>query len=356
MPDTNNTAIPQIHSPLQNRGLRVVTDPDDDGTESPPSPGRLIPVTYSSMRRGQPSSHRALIPWTTNYDRALESAIEAFRRYFPSGSTNRFRWLSARVQVASGSVWADVTPQVFPVTVADDDVELRLNEEDDSELDVSILPIGHSLDAAKSQTYYEVGVITVGEMSVGKTMMYQYFTKKECMRQETLPQTNEVTPDFTNRLMTAQGELIKATLWDTAGQERFRAITRSYYNKAQGAFLLYNIADLDSFNRCADWLAEIRAHVDERTPIMLIGNQIDRESERAVSTSQGQNLAFQHNLLFIEVSAKCGTNVDYAFRRIVHEILSGLKARNELDCIRRTKNAPSVDINQAPPRPWWKCC
>ncbi|KAG9073837.1 hypothetical protein FRC06_011119, partial [Ceratobasidium sp. 370] len=142
---------------------------------------------------------------------------------------------------------------------------------------------------------------------------YQYFTKKESMRQGELSPTIAVVSDFTDRLMTAQGELIKATLWDT-GQERFRALTRS----AQGVFLLYNIANLDSFNQCADWLAEIRARVDERIPIMLIGNQLDRTAERAVSTGQAQNFAFQHNLLFTEVSAKCGTNVDYAFRRIVH--------------------------------------
>ncbi|KAG8737383.1 hypothetical protein FRC10_008261 [Ceratobasidium sp. 414] len=246
MPDLNNTIIPQMPPQPRNRDLRVVDgraglplNPRNISlsitpADPPSTQGRLIPVTYDSMRQGQPSSHRALIPWTTDYDvglhatsptirpynminlqTALESAKAAFQRYFPNGSTNRLRWLSARVQVADGNVWADVTPQVFPTTVAGAEVELRLSEEDDSELDVSILPIGHNLDAANSQAYYEIGVITVGESSVGKTMMHQYFTKKESLRQELLAQTQGVVPDFTNRLMTAQGELIKATLWDT---------------------------------------------------------------------------------------------------------------------------------------------
>ncbi|KAG8707992.1 Ras- protein Rab-14 [Ceratobasidium sp. 395] len=161
---------------------------------------------------------------------ALESVKAAFERYFPSGSTNRFRWFQARVQISSGSVWADITPQVFSSMVEDSEVELRLCEEADDKLDVCILPIGHNLSAAESQNYYDIKVITVGSMSVGKSMMHQYFTKKEEQRRDMLPPTLNVVPDITNRLMTAQGELVKATLWDTAGQERFRAMTQSFVN------------------------------------------------------------------------------------------------------------------------------
>ncbi|KAG8790294.1 Ras- protein Rab-11A [Ceratobasidium sp. 428] len=148
--------------------------------------------------------------------------------------------------------------------------------------------------------------------------------------------------------MTSRGELVKATLWDTAGQERFRSLTRSYYNKAQGVFLLYSVANSESFDRCMSWLTEIRANVDERVPIMLVGNQVDRTAERTVSTSQAQRFALQQNLLFIEVSAKYGTNVDYAFRRIIHEILSGLKDRNELDTFKEIKT-PRISPSEPPP-------
>ncbi|KAG9099255.1 hypothetical protein FRC06_005452, partial [Ceratobasidium sp. 370] len=330
MAGSNNARVPQTpEDPLEDP-LGVLKGAHDSGVKPFPSPpvspseppsytrSPFMAVTYCFTEHGQATSHTALIPRTTDYDAALESANAAFQRYFPTGSTNRFRWLSVRVQLSSGSVWADITPQVFSTMITDAEVELRLCEEADDKLDVSILPIGHNLSTADTQTYYHIKVITVGSMSVGKSMMHQYFTKREGQRQDTLPSTLHVVPDITNRLMTAQGELIRATLWDTAGQERFHAMTQSHYRRAHGVFLVYSIADLGSFNRCTEWLSEIRANVDESVPIMLIGNQVDRSAERVVQTSQGQGFALQHGLLFTEMSAKCGTNVDYAFRRLVH--------------------------------------
>jgi hypothetical protein len=105
-------------------------------------------VTYCPLE-GQASPHTALIPWTTNYEvrlsgipvlisiqpirmvqqTALGSAKEAFQRYFPSGSANRHRWLSTRVQTSSGITWADFSPQVFANVIEDIGVELRLCED-----------------------------------------------------------------------------------------------------------------------------------------------------------------------------------------------------------------------------------
>ncbi|KAG9126386.1 hypothetical protein FRC07_003601 [Ceratobasidium sp. 392] len=324
MDGLNNLRTSQSPSEQSARDpLGAIGTCDDDKPATPCDPpsysrSAYIAVTYYPVESDQ-HHHTALIPRTSDYDAALESAKAAFERYFPSGSTNRFRWFSARVQTSSGTVWADVTPQVFSSMVTDSEMEIRLCEEADDKLDVAVLPIGHSLSAAESQTYYDVKVITIGSMSVGKSMMHQYFTKKEEQRRDILPPTLNVVPDVTNRLMTAQGELVKATLWDTAGQERFHAMTQSHYRRAHGVFLVYSITDRRSFKQCKDWLSEIRANVEEEVPIMLVGNQIDRSAERAIPTSQGQFFALQHGLLFTEISAKCGTNVDYAFKRLVHE-------------------------------------
>ncbi|KAG8790295.1 hypothetical protein FRC12_012248 [Ceratobasidium sp. 428] len=104
-------------------------------------------MTYSSTKHGQPSSSRsALILWTADYDVALDSAKEVFQRHFPSGSTHYLRWLQVRVQTSGGDIWADVTPQVFATKVMHSEVELKLCEEENADLDVSILPIGHNLE------------------------------------------------------------------------------------------------------------------------------------------------------------------------------------------------------------------
>jgi Ras-related protein Rab-21 len=43
-------------------------------------------------------------------------------------------------------------------------------------------------------------------------------------------------------------------LQDTAGQERFHALGPIYYRDAQGAILVYDITDKDSFEKAQKWV------------------------------------------------------------------------------------------------------
>lgn len=337
------------------------------GTEAPFSPSlppysplsgksRLMTVTYCPPGRDEASPHTALIPWTGNYQLALSLAIETFKRYFPSGSANRHRWLTTRVQTSSGVTWADFSPHVFAHVVEDIGVELRLCEESAPKLDVSVLPIGH--EQTDVDVYYQFKIITVGQRSVGKSMMLQCFTKAEEDRKDTLASTVGPKMDIANRFLTAHGELVETILWDTAGQETFRAMSVPLYRGSNGVFLVYSIADRETFNECASWLTEIRKHVDEHVPVMLIGNQIDRIAERAVETSDVQAFALEHGLLFAEVSGKEGTNVDHAFQKLVHEVFNGLKTRDELYRFKKTKKGTRAGTVRpdAKPSRFGKCC
>ncbi|KFM83521.1 Ras-related protein Rab-18, partial [Stegodyphus mimosarum] len=64
---------------------------------------------------------------------------------------------------------------------------------------------------------------------------------------------------------------------DTAGSERFRTLTPSYYRGAQGAILVYDVTNRQSFQRLDQWLYELETY-STRTNIvkMLVGNKIDK--------------------------------------------------------------------------------
>jgi Ras-related protein Rab-2A len=47
--------------------------------------------------------------------------------------------------------------------------------------------------------------------------------------------------------------------------------------------------------------------------VMLIGNKSDLASKRAVSVEEGQQFAQEHNLIFLETSAKTADRVEEAF-------------------------------------------
>ena len=45
----------------------------------------------------------------------------------------------------------------------------------------------------------------------------------------------------------SDGSLVAINIVDTAGQERYRSLNKSYYNRADGCLLVYDITSKDSF-------------------------------------------------------------------------------------------------------------
>jgi len=116
------------------------------------------------------------------------------------------------------------------------------------------------------------------------------------------------------------GEMIKVQLWDTAGQDRYRTIAKNYYKGSHGILLLYDITKLNSFENIREWIKDIREEVYEKAIIFLIGNKIDKNDERVISTEQGEKLAKEYDLPFFEASAKSGENVDEIFKALYKRI------------------------------------
>ncbi|RHY88891.1 hypothetical protein DYB37_008848 [Aphanomyces astaci] len=82
----------------------------------------------------------------------------------------------------------------------------------------------------------------------------------------------------------ATNKMLKAQVWDTAGQERYRAMTRSHYRRADGALLVYDVADPESFDKLAGWLADLREMAgDSIKSILVLENKIDQLPDAVVS-------------------------------------------------------------------------
>jgi len=151
--------------------------------------------------------------------------------------------------------------------------------------------------------------IIIGDMGVGKSCLMRQFIDKKFMAD--CPHTIGV--EYGTRIIEVQGQKIKLQIWDTAGQERFRAVTRSYYRGAAGAIMVYDITRRTTFNHISSWLSEANNLASPNTILFLIGNKADLDASRDVTREEAEEFAKEHNLTFLETSAKTGENVEEAF-------------------------------------------
>uniref|UniRef100_A0A7S4FXU0 Uncharacterized protein n=1 Tax=Eutreptiella gymnastica TaxID=73025 RepID=A0A7S4FXU0_9EUGL len=171
---------------------------------------------------------------------------------------------------------------------------------------------------------YIFKVVLIGDSGVGKSNLLSRFTRNEF----NLESKSTIGVDFATRsLDTPDGKTIKAQIWDTAGQERYRAITSAYYRGALGALLVYDITKSKTFESVNQWLQELRDYSESNIVVMIVGNKIDLAQLRQVPTVDGQTLAEEQSLLFMETSALEGEKVEEAFNVILTEIYSRVKSR-----------------------------
>ncbi|XP_065418856.1 ras-related protein Rab-37 isoform X3 [Chrysemys picta bellii] len=123
-----------------------------------------------------------------------------------------------------------------------------------------------------------------------------------------------------NKVVAVDGVKVKLQIWDTAGQERFRSVTHAYYRDAQALLLFYDITSKMSFDNIRAWLIEIHEYAQKDVVIMLLGNKADVSSERVIRMEDGESLAREYGVPFMETSAKTGMNVELAFLAIAKEL------------------------------------
>ncbi|XP_067571879.1 ras-related protein Rab-37 isoform X6 [Pseudorca crassidens] len=68
------------------------------------------------------------------------------------------------------------------------------------------------------------------------------------------------------------------------------------------------------------WLTEIHEYAQRDVVIMLLGNKADVSSERMIRSEDGEMLAREYGVPFMETSAKTGMNVELAFLAIAKEL------------------------------------
>ena len=146
----------------------------------------------------------------------------------------------------------------------------------------------------------EVKVVLLGESLVGKTSISTVAFTGEFQPK----QLSTVGASYQTKLVIANDYPIKLCIWDTAGQERFRSLIPMFYRDANFAILVYSIDNMKSFLSIQEWYKSLQYDCPKMPHVFIVGNKLDLEDYREVSTEEGIKLAQKLNATFFELSAK----------------------------------------------------
>ena len=167
-------------------------------------------------------------------------------------------------------------------------------------------------------------ILVLGDSSVGKTTLLLKYVDGY------FPTLYVATigVEFKTKKINVDGIDITLQIWDTAGQERFRSVTKSFLKGADGIIYVYDVTNKESFDNLKTWINTAEESITDFKKI-IIGNKIDIEDKKKVSTEMLEKFCEKQNLKGLETSAKNGTNVNEMFELLTKMIIDG-KTKEEL--------------------------
>ena len=197
------------------------------------------------------------------------------------------------------------------------------------------------MSEAKQEHLYKI--LVIGELGTGKTSIikryvHQFFTPHY---------RATIGVDFALKVLNwDQNTLVRLQLWDIAGQERFGNMTRVYYKEAVGAFVVFDLTRLSTFEAVTKWKADLDSKVllsnGKPIPAVLLANKCDLGSEefdRGTAQQLDTYCKEKGFLGWYKTSAKENMGIDETAKCLVTEILSN----NELNEPAQHENVVPLD-------------
>jgi Ras-related protein Rab-11A len=173
----------------------------------------------------------------------------------------------------------------------------------------------HTMEPSATTAPFKV--VLLGNSGVGKTNLLAVMNGGKFSKES----KSTIGVEFVTKRMNVDGAIVKAQIWDTAGQERFSAMMGTYFRRAAGALMVYDVSNKDSLSGIERWKQELLHHATEDVFMVLVGNKCDvSDAERKVLRQEGAEYAHWHDMEFIEASAKEKKNVNEAFTLLMNGI------------------------------------
>ncbi|KAI4833366.1 hypothetical protein KUCAC02_016274 [Chaenocephalus aceratus] len=188
-----------------------------------------------------------------------------------------------------------------------------------------------------------VRLVFLGAAGVGKTALIQRFLKDTFE-----PKHKRTVEEMHSKEYDIGGVKISVEILDTSGSYSFPAMRKLSIQNSDAFALVYAVDDpesLEAVKILRDEILEIKE--DKYTPIVVVGNKVDRVKERQVSNEDVlSTVEMDWNNSYLEASAKENANVVEVFKELLQQ--ANLPCRISPALRRRRETFPK-DTNFRPP-------
>ncbi|KAG0005631.1 hypothetical protein BGZ79_003241 [Entomortierella chlamydospora] len=208
-----------------------------------------------------------------------------------------------------------------------------------------------------------LSIVVVGDGAVGKSALTLRF-----LRDQFHEEYDPTIEDSYCRHITVDGQDYTLDISDTAGQQEYRGYWNDKFLRSGDGFIcVYSVASMSSFQHLVGFRDRIwHAKESTKIPMVVVGNKWDlaNQGAREVPTDFGAHFSEHSRALFVETSAKTGTNINEMFIALVREIVRQKKRASYgyTDTSSRSSSSANVPLvsekgyskNATPPAPMTK--
>ena len=159
--------------------------------------------------------------------------------------------------------------------------------------------------------------LLIGSSGVGKTSIVKRLCRNDF--DDKMPCT--VGIEFMTHTFQIGIHNVKLQIWDTAGQEQYHSVGKNYYRNAVGVLLVYSIDKHNSFEMLEKWYEDVRQYANPHAQMLLVGNKIDLDEQKTVTDEEASRFAEDHNIEYVETSAKTGFGINELFFKMAQTIV-----------------------------------
>ena len=174
---------------------------------------------------------------------------------------------------------------------------------------------------------YILKMVALGDGATGKTSCIMRYTEDQFG--ESYKATIGTDIALKNVELKVDGVKTRAqiVLWDLAGQPTYRDLRQRYMVGSSMAFIVYDVTRPPTYLNVDDWYRNFRM-VCPNAVVAVVANKIDRD-DRMVPPEAGEMLRDWLDVMYIETSAKDGTNVNELFTTVASRAIANEMSRRQ---------------------------